>query len=883
MEQTLMKKEKEIIPPRWATRLLRWYCRPALLEDLQGDLLEYFHRNSREKGVPRAKLIYVLDVLKFFRPYTVSKPEFLSFLINWIMLGSYIRTSGRNLVRNKLFSIINIAGLSISMTVGLLLIVIISDFFSYDDFHKNKDHIYRLTTTDVQTGQRTMTFASTSVKAGKEIEEYIPGIEELALLRDGFGGDAKVGDNVLPLHGLWASESFFDVFTFPLIEGNPSLALKEPYSLVLTEKSAVKLFGTKDAIGKSVRFDTTNYVVTGVMRDIPKLSHLRFEVLASFATAEIQIPKEDPNFLSWISIYSNYVYLLLPPDGDPETLQASLDQLSKNENAGLSNREITLSLTPLTEIAVGKRQSNQIGPTMEPLVIWILVGLASIVILSACFNYTNLSIARSLRRSREVGIRKVIGALKSNVRTQFMVESMVIALLALVVSFGLFLFLRRQFLSLNPHLEELVSLKVSPPIVLYFVTFALAVGLIAGFLPALFFSRINPMHVLKDMTSMKVFRRVTMRKALIVIQYTFSLIFITTTIIGYDQYKGFLNFDLGFTTENVLNIDLQGNKGDLLAQKLEALPEISDISRSDFVTSLGSFRGTTVKYKNSTDSAMVGLNLVDGRYIPLHHHQLIAGTNFTARPKREEDESEVIVNEQVLKRFDIAPPDDPAKAIGEQLTIDQKKLTIVGVLKDFHYGTVEDKIGPVMLRYSTGEKGGYLNIKVVSSDVSSTLTSIENAWKAIDPIHPLVARFYDDQIQEAYSQFSVMIKVIGFLAFLAVVIATIGMFGMVVYTTETKLKEISIRKVLGATEAGLIYLLSRGFLFLLVSAAAIALPLTYIIFDKIILVNFAYHQPIGFLKIAAGILAVLAIAFAMIGSQTMKVARANPAEVLKNE
>ena len=278
---------------------------------------------------------------------------------------------------------------------------------------------------------------------------------------------------------------------------------------------------------------------------------------------------------------------------------------------------------------------------------------------------------------------------------------------------------------------------------------------------------------------------------------------------------------------------------------------------------------------------MVWLNLVDEHYLPVHKHKLIAGKNFSLRPKKGE-ESEVIVNEQVLKRFDIAKK-DPEKALGKIVTVDGQKLAIVGVLKDFHYGTMENKIEPVVFRYSSQEPGGYLNVKITSTDLPATMASIDNAWRKIDKVHPLDAKFYDDQIEQAYSQFSVMVRVIGFIAFLAICIASLGLFGMVVFTTETRLKEISIRKVLGASEGGLIYLLSKGFLGLLSVAAVVALPATYFFFDKVVLTNFAYHQPIHLYELLISVLGVVLLAFLLIGSQTLKAARSNPVKNLKVE
>ncbi|SHH91392.1 FtsX-like permease family protein [Chryseolinea serpens] len=869
-------KRGDIRPPRWATRLLHWYCRAEIVEDLEGDLNEYFQRHARSKGIGRARLIYVIDVFKFFRSYTVRKPNFVDLLIQWIMIGSYIKTSGRSIVRHKLFSAINIAGLAVSMSVGLVVIVFISDLMSYDSFHEKRDRIYRVITTN-----GSMVCASTSVVAGKKIDETLSGIEALTLLRRGFGGDVTAGPATLPISGLWADASFFKVFTFPLLYGDPATVLKEPYSLVLTEQSAKKIFGVTDVLGRSVKVDTLNYVITGVMKDIPKLSHLRFESLASFSTVELQKPDTDGGFMSWGSLYMNYVYLVLQKDSDPSVLQTSLDKISAAENRGLVDSKISLSLQPLADIAIGKKLVNQIGPVMNSAAIWILAGLAAVVILSACFNYTNLSVARAFRRSREVGIRKIIGAGKGHVMGQFLMESVIISLMALVVSFLLFLFLRTQFISLHSFLENLAVLKLTPGIVLSFIAFAIAVGIAAGIIPALLFSRINPNKVLKDASTLKLFRHVNLRKGLIVVQYFFSLIFITSTLVGYKQYSSFLAFDLGFTTENILNINLQGNSANAVIKELKELPEVEGASQSLIVMSLGHIYGLPMKYEKTNDSAGVWLNIIDEHYLPLHRHTLLAGKNFT--PKQEgATESETIVNERLLKRFNIANS-DPAKAIGEEVTIDGKKLTIVGVVKDFHYETVEDNIEPMAFRYFANTNYGFVNVKINSHDLPATRARIEEAWRKVDKVHPLDAKFYDDQIEQAYSAFSMMLKVIGFLAFLAVCISSMGLFGMVVFTTETRLKEISIRKVLGASEGKLIVLLSKGFILLLSIAAGIALPITYLFFDKVVLANFVYHDPIGWPEMLIGFLSVMAIAFLMVGSQTFKVARSNPAEVLKRE
>jgi putative ABC transport system permease protein len=264
--KTTAKKPPE--PPRWARNLLRWYCRPDLLEDLEGDMNEYFERNLKTKGAKRARWIYILDALKFFRPYTIRKPEFLNLIIHWLMLGSYLKTSRRSLVRNKLFSFINIIGLAVSMSVGLLVIAFLTDLFSYDQFQEKRHRTYRILTRNESVDKSVMDLASTSLKAGFKIRETIAGVEDLTLIRRGFYSDAKVNDEtIIPLEATWADPSFLKIFTFPMLKGNPATALKEPYSLVITEKTARKLFGEAEALGKTVRFDTVNYTVTGVLKN----------------------------------------------------------------------------------------------------------------------------------------------------------------------------------------------------------------------------------------------------------------------------------------------------------------------------------------------------------------------------------------------------------------------------------------------------------------------------------------------------------------------------------------------------------------------------------------------------------------------------------------
>jgi len=808
------------------------------------------------------------------------------------MIRSYIKTSLRNIIRNKLFSAINIVGLSISMSVGLLLIAFLLDLHAYDRFNKNGARIYRISSILTENREHARKYATTSVRAARLVQEKMIGVDAVTMLRGEFPKDVIAGNRTLPIEGYWADPSLFNIFTFPMLEGNPDTALKAPYSIVLTETAARKLFGNETASGKSITIDSIDYQVTGIMKDVPFFSHIHFEALASLATINTA-GKTDGRFDAWTNLSLNYVYLLLSENADVGSIQSQLNAIAAAENITEERTRLELELLPLYETVVAEEfQRIEGGPGtagvhVSPRMLWVLGGLTLVVIVSACFNYTNLSMARAMRRFKEIGLRKAAGAGKSQVQQQFIAEAVIMSLAALTLSYLQFLVLRPQLINIAPEMQHMVTLELTPTTVVAFMAFAIAIGVIAGFLPALFFSNISAVQALRNLSSLTVFKHVALRRALIVIQYTVTLMFITATAIGYVQYKAILTFDLGFNTDNILNIDMQGNKPDALLKDLNEMPEVTGVSRSLIVTSVGNAWGGFMRYQDLNDSALVMTNHVDENYLPLHEYELITGRNFSAHPTTTEAISEVIVNEQFLKRFHIGN-NDPGSAIGEELTfssfnVRNCKVTIVGVMKDFHYGKIDNRIGPVALMPWTPADQTIVNVKLKSTDMIATLNKIESRWKKIDPVHPFVAKFFDEEIEDAYSEFSVQIKIIGFLSFLAISIASMGLFGMVVFTTETRLKEISIRKVMGASTVNLIYLLSRGFLTLLAISAFIALPATYVFFENIVLTNFPYHTPMQFAELFIGLLVVLLIACMLIGAQAIRATRSNPAKALKSE
>jgi len=484
-----------------------------------------------------------------------------------------------------------------------------------------------------------------------------------------------------------------------------------------------------------------------------------------------------------------------------------------------------------------------------------------------------------LRRTREVGIRKVIGASRSQVFYQFVFESVLLSLLSLGVSFGIFLFIRPEFLSMDNTFQELVTLKPTGMVFTYFIGLAIGVGLVAGLLPASFFSKINTAIVLKDGSALKLFKHVNLRKALITFQYTLSILFIVLVSIGYRQYSYSLSFDLGFKTENILTVDLQENKPGPITKELAELPDVKQIASAKYVSSVGINATGNVKYKDPTDSVRLHYNFVDQEYISLHEHKILAGTNFNPVLSEDAGEPGVIINMHTVKWMQLS---DPYQALGEELMIDGQKNQIIGVVADFHHERTNYPIENFAFRYDP-KQFEVLTLKIESADILVTMDKIRAVWKKVDSVHPLEAKFYEEHIQDAYGKLSWIIKIIGFIAFLSICIASLGLLGMVIFTTETRLKEISIRKVLGASETNLVFLMSRGFITLLLVSSVIAIPCAYYFMDQVVLAKHVYRAPIGPTDLLIGTLAVMSIAILMLATQTLKVARSNPAQVLKSE
>ncbi len=866
--------ETEISPPKFYNKIFEWFCNQDLYFELQGDLLEEFEVNYHQKGIKTANRIYKKEVLKMLRPSVVKKVKTQGQLNNTAMFRNYTLVAFRNLSRNKLFSAINIIGLAISMAVGLLAITFVSEINSYDKFHENRDHIYRIVNTRTNLGQSPQEYATTSLLTGVWLKENSTVFEKVVPVLNGFNGNIKYGENRFSVRGQLVGEDFLDLFTFPLLYGNSQTALKEPNSVVITENFALRVFSKKDVVGEIIQRGRDQFTITGVMQQPPSVSHIKFDAIASLKTYEAK-PSRARFFNDWGTMWSSYVYVQLGANSTIEHGQEILDLLAKQENAKQKAYEIKPGLEALTDIFPGSGKYNQMGTVMPKENVNQIVILALIVLFSACFNYSNLSIAKSLKRAKEIGVRKVAGARKNQLFIQFVSEAVIVSVLSLVIAFFLFQLIKPEFLALNSYTSRTTTLDLLPRTYFYFLGFAILIGFLAGALPAILMTRFKTINILKGVTQIGSNHKLNLRKIMIGIQFTLSMGFVIIVTLTQKQYKHALNFDLGYETEKIINIYWEERDITLIKTAFEKIPGIEGVSASNFQHSTGTLNSDIAKNLEGTDSATVYNNYVDTEYLNNMGHRLLAGENF----KAEGPTDQMVINETLLSRFKLGNPNE---AIGKQLNFYDKNRTIVGVVKDFHYGTIYNQIRPFAFLWDSERYLYHVNVKVTSNDMPGTLAQVENAWNEIYPEYKLNSSFYSEDIKRTYADLSSSAKTFGMLAMVAICISMLGLLGMAVFTTEARIKELTIRKVLGASLSSLLSLLSKSFLTIFVIAACIAIPSTYYMFKNLILKNIEYTIDIGFWELASGSILIIIIALLTITSQTLKAARSNPAKNLRN-
>lgn len=782
----------------------------------------------------------------------------------------FLRLALRSLARQKAFSFINVVGLALGMSVSLLLISFWSFVSSFDDFHSNADRIYRVIST-YEEGLEHNLLASAPLALGKRMKEELPQIEELVRICATFQGNIVNHKLDIPFTGLYADASFLTVFDFETINGNLRLALIKPNSIVLTEPTAIKLFGTTDIVGKLVDLEALGqFLVTGVVR-AQKRTHLMFDALVSMSSLPAHITGDESNRDQWTSYKDQYVYFLLDHRGNTESISDWLNKVAGEVNSR-SLAKVTFHLQALGDITPGPDLDNALGPDSDYTLIAVFATICLLILIPACLNYANLSIAQALKRSREIGIRKTMGGKRIQLFVQFIGEAVTMTLVSLFGAVLIFFLIRPYFEDMMP--GAWLDLTLTWEMMVLFLAFALATGSMAGVFPALYFSALNPIQALKGKLKTRGRFRLATQKVLVVMQFSISFSFIVLLVLFSRQYQYNLNYNYGFNTKNVLDVKLAGTAPDIFANEFSGISGVQQISMSSDVLGASSSQ-VVIHHRDTQDSLQASQMFVDSNYVGNMGLILAAGRNFDDASERE---NHVIVNEEFLKTWSIATPVD---AIGMTFTVDGKDLQVIGVVKNFHFESLLQPIKAFILR-TDRSKFEYANVRVMSSDIGASIAEMELSWGKLSDTR-FDAHFFDDEIEGLYHFYQALLQMIGYLGLLAMSISILGLLGMVVYTTQNRVKEVGIRKVFGASDSSIVFLLSKEFLLMMLVAVVISLPFCSLLFDGILSSMQHYHVTFGIVDVLAGIGIFLIAGSSTIASNTLSAASRNPVDTLKYE
>jgi len=807
------------------------------------------------------------------------------------MFKNYLKVGIRNLWKNKSFSAINIIGLAIGLATCLLIVLFVQDELGYDRYNKNADRIYRVDG-NIRFGGTDFITAVTPDPMGPTLVKDYPQVETQVRFRDYGGFLVKKGnENIQQNRVIYADPTLFDVFTLPMLEGDAKTALTNPFSMVITKSTAQKYFNRTDVIGQSLIVnDTGHYKITGVIEDMPSQSHFHYDFFASLA--ESNESKKN----NWLSNNFN-TYILLKPGVNPNTVESKFREVitryvypqaeqllnTKSEDIEKSGNYVKYSLMSLTQIHLHSNKVGELSPNSDISYVYIFSVIAFFILLIACVNFMNLSTARSSNRAREVGVRKVVGSLRTHLISQFLTESTLISFFGLLLAVLLVLLFLPYFNYLSGKEISLSVLSFSWVLPSLFVLM-LFVGLLAGSYPAFFLSRFQPIEVLKGKFSSG-FRNSWFRSSLVVFQFAISIILIIGTAVVYNQLSYIQNKNLGYSRSQVLviqNCYPLGTQAKAFKDEVEKIPGVQGATMSGYLPT-GPYRSDSPLFEDATLDQHKAVSmqnwLVDEDYIPTLGMQIIKGRNFSRDFAI--DSNAIIINESAAKLLSFKDPLNQTLYYVKSLeTKELAQYHIIGVIKDFNFNSLKQEVTPLAL-FNIEERGS-IALRVNTNNIPQLISQIENKWKAMAAGQPFAYSFMDDDFNAAYRSEQRVGKISISFAILAILIACLGLFGLVAYAAEQRTKEIGIRKVLGATVSNIIGMLSKDFLKLVLIASVIAFPIAWLGMNRW-LQDFAYRISIGWWIFLVAGLAALAIALMTMSFQAIKAAIANPVKSLRTE
>ncbi|MGB2907285.1 MAG: ABC transporter permease [Candidatus Aminicenantaceae bacterium] len=841
-----------------------------------GDMEELYAYQREEKGRFRADLWFWAQILRTIPHYLLD-----SCYWSWIMFQNYFKVTFRSLKRHRAYSFINFAGLAVGMACCILILTYVHWELSYDRYHEESDRIFRLAVNG-DINDRAFNIACVNNPPGPYLAQEWPEVEAAARIRPRYRCAVTFGDKRFFEEGvMWADASVFEVFSFPLKTGVPTTALKNPYTAVITASTALRYYGVENPLGNILRIDDqADYTITAVMEDVPENSHFSFDMLLSNETRYVN---NKALMDRWMGDFNNYTYLLLRPGVDPAELEARFPALIDRQMGRILKAvggEITYILQPLTAIHLHSRLEGEIAPVSDITSVYLFSCVAIFILLLACINFMNLATARSANRAREVGMRKVHGAVRSKLVCQFLGESMIYSFASLAIALLLVEAVLPLFRSLSERQLHVPYFGVGW-LIPALLGLAFLVGLAAGSYPAFYLARFQPSQVLKSGFA-EGRRKSRFRQVLVTFQFAVSTMLIIGTAVILSQVTYMKTKRLGFDKERVIVVRITNDQMqdalEPIQQEMRMVPGVMSVAESSHVPGWGARRNVCLPEGFSPDeSVMMGIIGVDADFIPALGIELASGRSFSNEFPSDPDTS-VLINETAARRFGWDEP------LGKKIQEGDDRMvlkTVVGVIKDYHFTSLHNTIEPLLIT-NTRDDHEALIIKLSPGDLPAVLGNLQAKWESIVPGLPFDHYFLDQEFADQYRAEERLSRIFAYFSLLAIFIACLGLFGIAAYTAERRTKEIGIRKVLGASSGRLMLQLNREFAVLVILANLAAWPLVYW-FSRRWLEDFAYRTSLHLSTFLLCGLAVFTIGILTVSYQSLKAAHADPVDSLKYE
>jgi len=851
-----------------------YYEKHSVIEDSE----ETFTEMRKSEGSFKAKCWYWGNVLK-------SAAQYLKLIVSWrfTMLKNHLKIAYRNFVRQKLFSFINIASLTIGLACGILILFFIRYELSYDKYHDEAQHVYRAVRE--HQGEPTWYNSSEHPLAASLKEDFPDVLKATRVKKNDEVGVVEYNSKCFYEEGIYfADQDFLEIFTFPLLSGDMSTALEEPFSVLITQEMAEKYFGDEEPVGKVIQINEwysrkkQNYEIKGILKNIPENSHFTFDFIVSYNSL-YSLKRGGRDSVETWSYFEPKTYIKLASFANLKDLEGKFPAFLKKYKGEKSASE-RIHLQSLTDIHLGGNLRFELENNSDMRIVYMFSAIAFFIMLIACLNYVNLSVARSAKRTVEVGVRKVVGANKTQLVRQFLLESLVFSSLALMISFLLvdlvwlpFGSLIGRKLTLNPF-QNL-------DMVLIFIGIAIIIGFLSGSYPAFFTSSFQPIQIIKGTQKIGSKSSAVFRNSLVVVQFVVSTILIICTFVIHNQLSYIRNRNLGFDKDQIITVyTLDGNlqrNPEPFKEGLLEYPNILGVSSSlDLPTTIHRTSSLEWVEEGEERKSELYFTFIDSDYFNVYDMEIVKGRNFSEDFPTDKKQA-IVINETASRNLGWENP------IGKQLKSQGIEWTIIGMVKDFHFKSLHSKIEPMIFTLINTNRGlDYFSIKVSPSNIPRTLGFIQKKWEKFSPEFPFQYTFLDERIDRDYKAEQRLGKSFNIFTMISLLVACMGLVGLASFISEQKKKEISIRKILGADLKNIIFLLANVYLKCIAVAVVIAWPIGYFVMSRW-LKNFAYRTNIGIeVFLMSGLLAFV-FALMTVSYQSIKAGVANPVDALRYE